>query len=290
VIIDQGAVCLALVPREADVESVHVYPGWYGGFGTPDETATEQVEVAGEPAEQVPTTCGREQDDVRVCRGAVYFPENDVTFLADSSSTDAREQVTEILSWIHVVPELVAVPGYQASDMDFQDDNAGDHYRALLAALGLEARTVTEKHPGMKPGFVLGVQPGPGTMVAPGATVTVTEIAEPEGPADEVRVFMNSVGPGDSMDYRGREDAQIRAGTTLRLDLGGTVWVHGDGKYAGTLGGEIGGSALALDDWKEGPNYGRSWQAVERGTSTITVTITADGRRIEIGTVTVVVE
>jgi hypothetical protein len=289
VIIDQGAVCLADFPRKADIESVHVYPGWYGGFGTRGETATEQVEVAGEPAEQVPTTCGPEQDDVRVCRGAVYFPDEDVTFLADSSSADAREQVAEVLSWIHVVPGLVAVPGYQASDLDFQDDDAGEHYRAGLAALGLEARTITEKHPGTKAGFVLGVQPRPGTMVAAGATVTVTEVAEPEGPADEINVDLNSVGPGDSMDYRGLSDEQIRAGATIRIDLGARIWVYAFGKRVSTLAGEIDGSSLVLDDWTEGPNYGRSWRAVERGTSTITVTITADGRRIEIGTVTVVV-
>jgi len=100
---------------------------------------------------------------------------------------------------------------------------------------GLQAEVLTERRPGSKPGFVLGVNPGPGTVLEPGDVVTMTETAEPRGPADEVHVEINSIGPGDSMDYLGLNDRQIRAGATIRIDLGATIWVYGDGKPV-TLG------------------------------------------------------
>lgn len=126
-------------------------------------------------------------------------------------------------------------------------------------------------------------------MVEPGQVVTMTETAEPRGPADEVSVEVNSVGPGDSMDYHGLSDRQVRAGATIHLDLGATIWVFGYGKRIGTLAGEVTGPALTLDDWREGPNYGRSWKAVRPGTSALTITITADGKPVTLGTVTVIV-
>ena len=78
------------------------------------------------------------------------------------------------------------------------------------------------------------------------------------------KLAVNSVGPGDSMDYRGLDDAQVRAGAAIRIGLGSTIWVHGYGRRIGTLAGYVSGPALSLDDWKEGPSYGRSWKAVAR--------------------------
>lgn len=126
-------------------------------------------------------------------------------------------------------------------------------------------------------------------MVEPGDVISMTEIAEPRGPADEVHVEVNSVGPGDSMDYRGLSDEQIRAGAKIRIDLGATIWIFGHGNRIRTLAGEVTGSALTLDDWEEGPSYGRSWKAVERGTSTLTISITVNGKPVTLGTVTVIV-
>lgn len=94
-----------------------------------------------------------------------------------------KRRVEEILSWIHIVPDRVAVPGFGAANMDHQDDDAGEHYRAALEAAGLQVAVITEPRPGFKSGYVLGVSPGPGTMVDPGDAVSMTEIAEPRGPA-----------------------------------------------------------------------------------------------------------
>ncbi|GAB2757192.1 PASTA domain-containing protein [Nocardioides pakistanensis] len=246
----------------------------------------EDFEIDGVAAQRDETSCTAYGDRVRQCSGTVFVPSANASYRAQAAT---KQRVEEILSWIHIVPDRVAVPGFGPANMDHQDDDAGEHYRAELQAAGLQVEVITEPRPGFKPGYVLGVSPGPGTMVEPGDVVSMTEIAEPRGPADEVHVEVNSVGPGDSMDYRGLSDEQIRAGAEIRIDLGATIWIYGHGKRIGTLGGEVSGSALTLDDWKEGPNYGRSWTAVERGTSTLTISITAYGTPITLGTVTVIV-
>lgn len=250
----------------------------------------EDFEIDGVAAQRGPTTC-TDADTVdgvevpRKCTATVYLPTESASYRAEAAT---EERVEEILSWIRVHPELVALPGYERVNSNHQDDDAGEHYRAALEDAGFVVETVTESQPGGKPGYILGVDPQPGTMAEPGDTVTITEVAEPRGPAEEVSVEVNSVGPGES-NFHGLTDAEVRAGATIRIELGATIWTYGSGRRIGTLAGEVSGTALALDDWEEGPNYGHSWVAVERGTSTITITITADGRRVEIGTVTVVV-
>ncbi|WP_110205214.1 PASTA domain-containing protein [Nocardioides daejeonensis] len=243
-----------------------------------------EFEIDGVPAQKSVTSClpGRRP----VCSNGVYIPSEHASFTI-ASATSA--QVEEIISWIRIVPDQVAVPGFSRINDTKQDDDAGAHYREALEAAGLEVEVRTKPVPGSKAGYVLETDPAPGTMLAPGEVVTMTEIAEPSGPAEEVSVEVNSVGPGDSMDYKGRSDAQLRAGTTIRLELGSTIWVYGHGKRISTLAGEVAGDALTLDDWKEGPNYGRSWKAIRRGTSTLTVSITAGGERVVIGRVAVIV-
>jgi hypothetical protein len=241
-------------------------------------------EIDGVAAQRDTPVCTRYRGSIAQCSGTVFVPSANASYRAQAATA---QRVEEILSWIRVVPDLVAVPGFGDANVAHQDDDAGAHYRAELEGAGLLVEVRTEPRPGQEPGSVLDVSPRPGTMVDPGETVTVTEVAEPRGPADEVSVEVNSVGPGDSMDYRGLDDAELRAGGEITIDLGATIWVFGHGKRIGTLAGEVAGPALVLDDWQEGPNYGRSWTAVARGTSTITVTITAAGEPVTVGTVTV---
>jgi hypothetical protein len=181
VIIDPGGVCRAYVPPPKGVESVDVYPGWYGGFGQRSEVRVESFDIGGEPAERVATTCEPEFHGTTFCRGAVYLPDADVTFLADSSSQDSRAKVDEILSWIRVVRGQVAVPGFRDINIDWyqHDVSAGEHYRSELEDLGLRAEVVAEPRRVLTEGHILRVVPEPGTMLAPGDTVTVTEVAAP---------------------------------------------------------------------------------------------------------------
>jgi PASTA domain len=272
--------CAFLAPEPFD--SVWLREGAPGMF-EPDGEA----EVDGLPAQRQATTCTDYPNDTTICRGALFVPSENASFEAQSAT---KRGVEEILSWIHLARGLVAVPGFQTADMDHQDDDSGEHYRTELTRLGFATQTVTRKVPGAKPGYVLEVSPGPGTMLEPGATITVTEVAEPEGPADEVSVGLNSLGPGDSMDYRSLEDAQIRAGGRVVVPLGGSVWIYPlTERPDGRIHGEVTGDALELDPRTEGPNVGRTWNAVQPGTATLTVVLDSDGRRYVIGTVTVVV-
>ena len=182
VIIDQGFVCLAQFPRPKGVESVHVYPGWYGAYGERGKVETESFDLDGEPAERVTTICYHEFDDAALCRGAVYLREADATFVAESSSQDARSKVAEILSWVRVVTDRVAVPGFQEANINWyhQDISSAEHYRTALEMLGLQVEIVS-REPRMGEsihvGRILEVSPQPGTMLAPGSVVTVTESA-----------------------------------------------------------------------------------------------------------------
>lgn len=291
VVVDQGAICLALVRRPADVESVELR----GGDVPAEGEATDPVDVDGHAGELTPVECDASPEGTErgeVCRAVLFVPEQRASVVLSSSSDDAADRVHTMLSWVQWTDELVAVPGFQSIDIDHQDDNAGAHYRRELEAYGFVAETVTEKRPGMKPGFVLGVDPAPGTMLEPGSVVTVTVVAEPAGPAEEISVGLNSIGPGGSMDYRGLEDAEIRSGTgRVVVPVGGEVWFYSKAEdhVDGRLVGEVDGDAVRLDPRTDGPNAGRTWDAVRPGTARLTISLERDSRRYEIGTVTVVV-
>ena len=71
--------------------------------------------------------------------------------------------------------------------------------------------------------------------------------------------------------------------------MGESIWVHAQGKRSSTIAGELDGTSLAVSDWKQGPNYPHSWEAVAPGRTKITLTITAAGKPVVLGVVTVVV-
>lgn len=277
VVIDVGAVDACLVKRPRGVESVEVTHGKPRFDFTADETFT----VDGVEAQRQETRCEPDVGDTRVCNATVYLPSLGVSFRAESSSSAA--DVDRILEQIRLAPDQVGVPGYQTLAANQQGDS-GEKYLDALREAGFTGEVRTKKLPGVAAGYVLGASPQPGTMLDPGAVVTVTVVAEPDGPADEVRVGM-AAGEGDMA----LEDAQIRAGATIEVAVGDRVWAYADGRRAGTLAGELDGSSLAVDDWKQGPNYPHAWVAVAPGRTTVTLTITADGKPVVLGTVTVIV-
>lgn len=281
VIVHDGATATCLTPRPVDVESVEV------GHGDPrfDFSADREVEIDGVAAQRQDTTCGKEVGDVTVCSGTVYIPSERAEFRAESSTGAA--EVDRILSRIRMVPEMVAVPDHSGLQAELQE-RSQRAYTDELQELGLDPVVRTKLMRGTDAGHVLEVDPTAGTMLRPGDAVTMTVTGEPSGPADELTVGM---GTSDADDEYGRSlsDEEIRDGTTIRLDVGGSIWAYAAGKREETLMAEMDGDALTPSTWKEGPNYGRSWVADRPGRSTVTLSITADGERIELGTVTVVV-
>lgn len=277
VVIDVGAIPMCLIPRPRGVDSIEITEGEPRFDFTADETLT----VDGVAAQRQATTCETGYGDSTVCHATVYFPSLEVSFRAESSTGPA--QVDRILEGIQMVSDQVGVPGYQRI-ADNQQGNSGEKYLQALGEAGLASEVRTQKYPGIDAGYVLDVSPQPGEMVKPGSVVTVTVVAEPEGPADEVRVGM-AAGEGEEA----LEDSQIRAGGTLELAVGDRVWAYASGRRAGTLAGELDGDSLTIDNWEEGPNYPHSWVASTPGRTEVTLTITADGAPVVLGTVTVVV-
>jgi hypothetical protein len=143
VVIDQGFICQALIPRPADVDSVRVEPI-----------------LDGRPIGEVTTVGG-------VTSGSVDVPGQGVRFIAESSSADGKAVVEELLASVTTLKDHVTVPGFQDSMLD------KDAYVADLEGLGLSVEIVTENS-GLERGTVLSADPAVGSVVSPGDTVTVT--------------------------------------------------------------------------------------------------------------------
>jgi hypothetical protein len=172
VLIDVESVELCGFFRPPGVESVELRQG-----APPFDYEMDMTTVIdGVPAERQDTTC--EPSEFRtgtLCTGTIYIPSLGVSFRAESSTSAA--EVDRILEWIRVVPNRVAVPGYQAIVANYQG-RAQETYVEALRMAGLTAEIQTRKVPAADPGYILGVSPAPGTMLQPGAVVTVTVVAE----------------------------------------------------------------------------------------------------------------
>ncbi len=287
VVVDRGVTCLALVPRDRGVEEVEVVRERPQDF-----RATTTVEVGGVTAERQATSCeegfgGRRA--VRVCRGVLWIPSHDVGVVATSSTGDDERATGEVESMLQRVRLLtdqeVPVPG-RHDGLDLAESAQDEWYREQLTRAGLAVEVVTRRDPGVPAGFLLDVQPRPGTVLAPGETVTMTVAAAPQGPLDEVHVGLNSDTAGWDTDFG---EAEVRAGATVRLSVGDSIWAYAEGKRSGTLAGRLEGNSLAQDGWVDGPNHPHSWKAVRQGRTEVVLTITADGKKLEVGRVTVVV-
>jgi hypothetical protein len=281
VVIDVAVIEACGTRRPRGVDSVEIWTGPPPFSYHADETTV----LDGVPAERQKTICAPDLGGHTICAGTIYLRSLGVMFIADSSTS--RAEVDRILSWIRIVPGLVGVPGVDKIRTDEQG-GAQATYVDVLDRAGLTAEIHTRTVPGSPAGYILDVSPPPGTMVRPGTVVTVTVVAEPRGPADEVDVGTNSVHWPEEV-YHALTDAQIRAGATIRLEVGDQIWAYARGKRASTLAGELHGTSLAINDCKKCPNYPHSWIAVSRGKTKITLTITADSKPVVLGTVTVLV-
>ncbi|MFD7158364.1 PASTA domain-containing protein [Kribbella sp. NPDC059898] len=168
VVVDLGAITYCAMPRPAGVESVQLGQGAPRMFSF---HADETLEIDGVPAQRQRTTCSADWNHVQVCSGAVWIPSRDVWFWAQSSTR--ADEVDRILRRIVLVPDRVAVPLVHTYDRAGRWPTA-DAYIAELTRLGLKPALRTVRSPNYATGTIHAVSPGPGTMLAPGATVTVT--------------------------------------------------------------------------------------------------------------------
>lgn len=152
-------------PSRKGVDSVLLTYGRPSSFGF---RADESFEIDGVPAQRERTSCqvGSDPQDIG-CSGSVAIPSLRVWFHADSSSA---AEVDRILARIEIVPDRTGVPSYRSLR-----DYRGSAYAEVLREVGLTPTFATTKSPNYRvPGYVVAVSPAPGTMLKPGATVTVT--------------------------------------------------------------------------------------------------------------------
>ncbi len=131
-----------------------------------DFHADETFTIDGVRAERQRTVC----PDGGVCRGAVGIPSLQVWFRAESSTS--ADEVDRTLARIEIATDRIGVPSYQSLD----ERPTGVEYAKVLARIGLRTAFVTRTTPSYLAGQVFGVSPRPGTLLRPGATVTVTVV------------------------------------------------------------------------------------------------------------------
>jgi hypothetical protein len=171
VLIDDSSAFLdCLRFRPSGVESVQLgYGRAPAGF-----RADETFEVDGVRAERQRTACSTSnyfKSNTTTCVGTVFIPSLQVWFRADSSTS--ADEVGRILDRIAIVTDQTGVPSYLSVAGPVQGPLAAN-YAPLLEKAGLTARYVTKKSPGYPAGLLLRLSPAAGTMLKPGATVTVT--------------------------------------------------------------------------------------------------------------------
>lgn len=147
--------------RPAKVDSVELR-----STPTVDFQADEAFTIDGVRAERQRTVCL----EGGLCRGAVGVPSLQVWFRAESSTS--AEEVDRTLAGIEIVKNRIGVPSYQSQAAR----PTGAAYAKKLGQLGLKARFLTRKSQSYRVGEIFGVSPRPGTLLTPGATVTVTVV------------------------------------------------------------------------------------------------------------------
>jgi hypothetical protein len=172
VVIDVAVVPTCATRRPEGVDSVEVTQGGRRF----DFTADAVVTIDGVPAERQATTCGATGfGGPRVCSGTVYVASMHASFRAESSTGAAT--VERLLEGLRLMSDRVGVPGYRSIVLDAQG-RSGERYLEALRDSRFIAEIRTRKVATLPPGYVLDVSPGPGTMLRPGALVTVTVVDE----------------------------------------------------------------------------------------------------------------
>ncbi len=131
-----------------------------------DFHADEAFTIDGVRAERQRTVCL----EGGLCRGAVGIPSLQVWFRAESSTS--AEAVDRTLTRIEIVKNRIGVPSYQSQ----AERPTGTAYAKELEQMGLKAGFLTRKSRSYRVGEIFGVSPRPGTLLTPGATVTVTVV------------------------------------------------------------------------------------------------------------------
>lgn len=164
-VIDLGAICAMLVPRPVDVDSVEVR----AAFEDVDVArGFSEIDIDGIRAYWSPV-----ESEGGVASASVYVPAYDAIFLAQSSSADAVAAVERMLDGITVLERHTTVPGFNDLAYDQDPAPATQSYIARLDGLRLTAELIEKASP-MEAGTVLATEPGVGSVVAPGDTITVT--------------------------------------------------------------------------------------------------------------------
>jgi len=302
-----GPICLALVGYRSGISSVELKASW--GYYPPESAPpTEIVVLDGREFESTGIVCPETDAEwgiSRPCRVELTSTTDGTTIILSSSltpETAARDQLDELVAGVRVLgPETTVVPG-QFDDPDplrsVLELRDATEYADLLVDAGLVPRIEEVDVPPAQEGSVQGLSPVPGSVLPRGTEVTIYAAAAPQTPADEISVDATYSRPDNGTMI---SDEEIRRGTTIQVELGDSIIVTGQKQLVeGTeeydeaaengfsdlyvlLGGTLDGSSIEVVE----NDRVAMWQAVELGTTVLTVTYEKDGRAYDVGTIDV---
>lgn len=160
--------CLVTVPTVPDTVQL------LEGDLAPHLPLGAEAPVAGQSARRNGPIC--ETSDPARCWGEVYFPDDDVSLVAGSSTAEGVDAILDRI--IALGPDQVPVPGrsYVAGNRRSGPATSAQDYAVQLRALGLVPELVADPHPGWPIDYIVSVEPETGTILEPGDTVTVTYV------------------------------------------------------------------------------------------------------------------
>jgi len=133
--------------------------------------------VAGRSARRNGPIC--ELSDPAHCFGEVYFPDDDVSFVAGSATSEGVDAILERI--VGLGPDQLPVPGrsYLAGSRRSGPVTSAQDYAEQLRGLGLIPRLVANPHPGWPVDYIVSVEPETGTVLRQGDIVRITYVPEP---------------------------------------------------------------------------------------------------------------
>lgn len=157
----------------------------FGPRGPITGPGSEAIDIDGASARRSAVECGdvRFGERVEVCRIALHVTQDDVWLMLESSTS--RAEVEEMVGWVQVRKDLIAVPptpgGYHLPFRPMaRETKAYLEQLEQLEQIGLHVELRHVPTPRFQhAGTVAGVEPGVGSMLKPGSVVRVDVNAGP---------------------------------------------------------------------------------------------------------------
>lgn len=213
------------------------------------------------------------------CTARIVFAAEHV--LVTLSSSTSRAKLLEMVNWIKVLPDRVAVPDPGVSI----DPLSGLVYESLLENEGFRVKRVADYNGTGPTGLVTGVNPAPGTVLKPGSLVSFSVVSRRRNPDVKAVFTLRVHNPEDpTLTY---PNHQILTGSTIKVALGGRLRLFIRGEQRLLVSADTDRAYLAPVPVGAFPRgvTGFAWMPVRVGRTTLTLYMVVNGEQVSVGKV-----